>query len=444
MELPKSRSMHVRTLILLLAFPLSIMAQDWEDDLSSSVANYQLGEGWSYQSGSMNGEITALIQPHAEWKYGPSEEFTGVSVRTRLRRARIRFAGDHRESKFYYRLTLDVSGTSELDNAQSIFLFQSFVGYRLSPQHRLTLGQRGNPAGPREMQMNSGTLQLVERSRVSSAFATIAEMGLFYDGRIRLTGKQFLRPAIAITTGDGANPFGKDYGGLKYAARLDWIPNGLFTRFGQFRQVDLVRERTPKVIIGTYANYNQGVSSRRGRAQGSILYLNSNLDPLLPNYAQIGFDAMLKYRGFSILAEWIQAEAYVPEGITYRVRADGSVASTFEINGVNDVSAYVRNRMMTGSGFNVQAGYVFPSNWSLDIRATQLNPADYSFLRNGAFYDRPNYYTLGITHYASRWYGLKHQLSATWNSVGPDARDGSNSFLTAPEWTLRWCTTFML
>jgi len=429
---------------MLLAFPLSIMAQDWEDDLSSSVANYQLGEGWSYQSGSLNGEITALIQPHAEWKYGPSEKFTGASVRTRLRRARIRFAGDHRESKFYYRLTLDVSGTSELDNAQSIFLFQSFVGYRLSPQHRLTLGQRGNPAGPREMQMNSGTLQLVERSRVSSAFATIAEMGLFYDGRIRLTGKQFLRPAIAITTGDGANPFGKDYGGLKYAARLDWVPNGLFTRFGQFRQVDLVRERTPKVIIGTYANYNQGVSSRRGRAQGSILYLDSNLDPLLPNYAQIGIDALLKYRGFSLLAEWIQAEAYVPEGIAYRVRADGSVASTFEIDGVNDVAAYVRSRMMTGSGFNVQAGYLFPSNWSLDARATQLNPADYSFLRNGAFYDRPSYYTIGVTHYASRWYGLKHQLSATWNSVGPDARDGSNSFLTAPEWTLRWCTTFML
>ena len=427
-----------------LALPLAAWAQDWEDDMSSTVQNYQLGEGWSYQSGPFTGEITALVQPHLEWKYGPSEVFSDATVRTRLRRARVRFAGDHRDSRFYYRLTLDLSGTSELDDAQGIMLFQSFVGYRLTPQHRITVGQRGNPAGPREMQMNSGTLQLVERSRVSSAFATIAEMGIFYDGRMRLTGKQFLRPALAITTGDGANPFGRDYGGLKYAARLDWVPNGLFTRFGQFRQADLVRERSPKLIVGAYANFNQGMSSRRGREQGAILYLDANLDPLLPNYAQVGVDGLLKYRGFSLLAEWIQAQAYVPEEIAYRVRNDGSVASTFEIDGVNDVSAYVRNRMMTGSGFNVQAGYVLPSNWSVDVQATQLNPADFSFLRNGAFYDRPQYYTIGFTHYASRWYGLKHQLSATWNSVGPDARNHENSYLTAPEWTVRWCTTFML
>lgn len=436
--------MRVCTLIAALAVPLAAWAQDWEDDMSSSVQNYQLGEGWSYQSGPFTGEITALIQPHLEWKYGPSEVLSDATVRTRLRRARVRFAGDHRDSRFYYRLTLDLSGTSELDDAQGIMLFQSFVGYRLTPQHRITVGQRGNPAGPREMQMNSGTLQLVERSRVSSAFATIAEMGIFYDGRMRLTGKQFLRPALAITTGDGANPFGRDYGGLKYAARLDWVPNGLFTRFGQFRQADLVRERSPKLIVGAYANFNQGMSSRRGREQGAILYLDANLDPLLPNYAQVGVDGLLKYRGFSLLAEWIQAQAYVPEGIAYRVRNDGSVASTFEIDGVNDVSAYVRNRMMTGSGFNVQAGYVLPSNWSVDVRATQLNPADFSFLRNGAFYDRPQYFTIGLTHYESRWYGLKHQLSATWNAVGPDARNHENSFLTAPEWTVRWCTTFML
>jgi len=436
--------MRAQILIGALLVPAIASAQDWEDDLTSSVQNYQLGEGWSYQSGALKGEITALIQPHAEWKFGSSPLFSEATVRARLRRARIRLAGDHRNSKFYYRLTVDLSGTSELDDSQGIMLFQSFVGYRLSPEHRLTLGQRGNPAGPREMQMNSGTLQLVERSRVSSAFATIAEMGLFYDGRIRLTGKQFLRPAAAITTGDGASPFGRDLGGLKYSARLDWIPNGLFTRFGQFRQADLVRERTPKIIFGAYANYNQGMSSRRGREQGAIMYLDADLNPLLPNYAQVGIDGLLKYRGFSLLVEWIQAQAYVPEGIAYRVRNDGSVSSSFEIDGVNDVSAYVRNRIMTGSGFNAQAGYVLPSNWSVDLRATQLNPADYSFLRNGAFYDRPQYLTLGLTRYSSRWYGLKHQVSATWNSVGPDARNYQNQFLTAPEWTLLWCTTFVL
>ena len=76
--------MRVCTLIAALAVPLAAWAQDWEDDMSSSVQNYQLGEGWSYQSGPFTGEITALIQPHLEWKYGPSEIFSDATVRTRI------------------------------------------------------------------------------------------------------------------------------------------------------------------------------------------------------------------------------------------------------------------------------------------------------------------------------------------------------------------------
>ena len=69
--------------------------------------------------------------------------------------------------------------------------------------------------------MNSQTLQLVERSRVTSAFSTIREFGLFADATYRLRGGSYLKPSLAITNGDGLNVFDKDRGGLKYGAQDD-------------------------------------------------------------------------------------------------------------------------------------------------------------------------------------------------------------------------------
>jgi hypothetical protein len=97
--------------------------------------------------------------------------------------------------------------------------------------------------------MNSNSLQLPERSRLTSAFASIREFGLFAKGTFRTGGGTYLKPYITITNGDGANVFGNDRGGLKYGARLDFLPFGLFTNFGQFRQADVVRELTPKLVM---------------------------------------------------------------------------------------------------------------------------------------------------------------------------------------------------
>ena len=129
-----------------LAVPLAALAQDWEDDMTSSVQNYQLGEGWSYQSGPFTGEITALVQPHLEWKYGPSEVFSDATVRTRLRRARVRFAGDHRDSRFYYRLTLDLS---DPQNSMTPSELCSFSRLSATDSPRSTASPSGSAVTPR-------------------------------------------------------------------------------------------------------------------------------------------------------------------------------------------------------------------------------------------------------------------------------------------------------
>ena len=55
----------------------------------------------------------------------------------------------------------------------------------------------------------------------------------------------------------------------------------------------------------------------------------------------------------------MKSGARVPAQITQRVRTDGSIASDFLVDGVNNVDAYVRGRMILGSAINLQAGYVF-------------------------------------------------------------------------------------
>lgn len=237
---------------------------------------------------------------------------------------------------------------------------------------------------------------------------------MFVRGNFRTGGSTYLKPYFVLTNGDGANVFTGDKGGLKVGGRLDFLPFGLFTNFGQFNQADIVRERAPKLVIGAHLSHNNGMSSRRGRGSGDILYLNDNDDESLPDYTKFGVDFLFKYNGFSALGEYIKSTASVPDDITQRIRNDGSISTNFDVNGVQDVDAYVRGRMMMGEAYNIQMGYLFKNGISIDGRYTHLNADENSFLNNATFYNRPNYYTIGISKYLSRSYGAKIQASYTF------------------------------
>jgi hypothetical protein len=240
------------------------------------------------------------------------------------------------------------------------------------------------------------------------------EFGLFVDGTYRLGGSQYIKPYLVVSNGDGGNVWDRDRGGLKLGGRLDYLPLGLFTRFGQFNQVDVIRELTPKLVIGVAYSYNQGMSSRRGRESGAILYLDNNNREMLPDFAKIGIDFLFKYRGFSMIGEYVKTRAYVPEGIAQRVRVDGSTSSSFDVNGIQDIPNYIKGRMMLGTGYNLQMGYLFKNKVSLDARYTHIMADAHSFLNNGTFYNRPNYYTLGLSKMLGRNYGTKIQADVTY------------------------------
>ena len=385
---------------------INLSAQDVE------MQSYTFGEGLKFVGESgYNLKLTGYAQPMSELKRINSEESN--SSRYRMRRVRLRMDGQSSNERFKYRFQVDLSGVSEIGESDEDPLLDAYVDYALTNRISVKFGQRSTYTDNRELFMNSNSLQLVERSRLTSAFSSIREFGLFISGRFRAGRGSYIRPHFVLTNGDGKNVYSRDRGGLKIGGRVDYLPFGLFTNMGQFRQIDIMREQVPKLVVGVHYSKNNGMSSRRGRYSGRLIYLNANDEESLPNYTKYGVDFLFKYKGFSALGEYIKSTAEVPSDITKRIRNNGSISESFLVNEVQDVDSYVKGRMMLGSAYNIQMGYLFKNGFSIDSRYTHLIADENSFLNNETFYNRPNYYTLGASKLLGRNYGFKVQASVT-------------------------------
>jgi len=383
------------------------------------MQSYKFGDGLRFVGESGQSiRLTGYAQPMAELKNIDSVDLN--SSRYRMRRLRLRIDGQTKDPRFKYRLQVDLSGVSEIGEVNEDPLMDAYIDYAPNNSFSVKFGQRTTYADNRELWMSSNSLQLVERSRLTSAFASIREFGVFVTGRIKSGRGSFIRPYFVLSNGDGKNVMGNDKGGLKIGGRIDYLPFGLFTNIGQFRQIDVMREQVPKLVVGAHYSHNSGISSRRGRYSGRIIYLNNNDEESLPDYTKYGVDFLFKYRGFSALGEYVKSTATVPTDITQRVRSsNGTITSDFTPNvdgdgDVNDMINYVKGRMMLGSAYNFQLGYLFKNNFSIDGRYTHLNADENSFMNNATFYNRPNYYTIGVTKLSGRNYGFKIQASFTY------------------------------
>jgi hypothetical protein len=407
------------------------------------LSKYKFGEGllFSGKDDNYQIEISGYLQPNVETKRYLDNNDATLYNRFRMRRSRFQLAGTAKKEKISYQLEIDLTGGGEGADAIGGLVYDAWIGYDFNKNIKLTFGQKSTSTDNRELGMSSRTLQLADRSPVSAAFGSIREFGLFLETSYKITKKAVLQPEVAITNGDGINVIGKDHGGFKFGGRVDYLPFGKFSNFGQFRQADLMRELTPKFVVGVNYSYNVGISDRRGSQSGTILYLDKNNNELLPDYAKYGVDFLFKYNGFSLLGEYVNTSARVPMGITQRVRADGTTATTFDVNGVSNVENYVKNRMMLGEGYNLQGGYVFKNRVAVDGRVSYLKPQTYSFLNNATFYNRSNYYTIGVSKYLARGYGAKIQLDCTYINAKNGSNDLNGNPIKGNEFLTRLITT---
>ncbi|QSE98755.1 porin family protein [Fulvivirga lutea] len=412
---------------------------------------YTIGDGlrFSSRTNDYSMRITGYIQPYYELFWGT--DTLGNSYREnryRISRARIKMSGESKKLKMSYRISFDLSrNNSEGDrntliDEENNFLWDAYITYRPFRYTRVSLGQKAPRTNYREFFMTSNTLQMVERSRITSLFSVFRDMGLFVDRRDKVYRDLYIKSYLEITTGEGQNAF-ENYGGLKYGGRLDIFPFGLF-KGGEFNGVDMLREWKPKLVVGGAYSINKGMSNRNGnfrQVPDRFLYTDIEGNELLPDYEKFVADFLLKYRGFVVLGAYVKTQASVPSGIT-------------------DDEATVRGRLNLGEIWNIQAGYLFRGDWSVDARYEKINdlieldntgaiiPESETFLDAG-IYNRPEYYTFGLTKYMQK-YAMKIQASITYNSVetktGGDARiysganpsGGSDIDVAIPdEWTYR-------
>ncbi|MDP4662986.1 MAG: porin [Salibacteraceae bacterium] len=427
---------------LLLCLCVLSLSQ-WAKAQQTQINSYRFGEGLNFVGkDDYKVELSGYVQPTFESKFYTDTNDANSYNRFRIRRLRIRLAGDMPKYKMTYRLQVDLSGNSEVGDQTGLYLLDAWIGFEPIKNVKLIFGQHAAPTDNRELTMSSHTLQLVERSRLTSSFASIREFGFFAQGSFKTGGGTYLKPYFSVTNGDGKNIYNADYGGLKVGGRVDFLPFGLFTNFGQFRQVDIVRENTPKLVIGGTYSYTDGLSSRRGRESGAILYLNDSGAVSLPDFIKYGADFLFKYKGWSVLGEFMGTAATVPADITQRVRVDGTTSTTFDVDGVQDVENYIKGRMMLGKGYNIQVGYLFKMGLSIDARYTHIQSDEYSFLKNGTFYNRPDYYTLGLSKYFGRNYAFKVQGSFTYAKSDPGTNNIYGLPMDGDELIYRLGTTF--
>lgn len=391
---------------------------------NASFNTYNFGEGLEFvsedeHSFKLGGYIQPMLESRLIFNDTLNENYN--DNRFRMRRLRVRLSGKSPSNNIGYRIQFDLSGVSETGEESSNLLLDAFLTYSFNKRTKLTIGQRSLRSDNRELPMSSASLQLVERSRLTSSFAAIRDFGFFLQRDIRFKNGSYLRNYLEITSGDGMNNFQNDHGGLKYGGRIDYVPFGLFTNMGQFRQADIMRERSLKLVVGLNYSYNQGMSSRRGREGGQIIYLDSLGNESLPDFIKMGVDFMIKINGFSAIGEYQKTSSIVPNNITQRVRNNGTISSSFLVDGQENVTNYVNGRMMLGSAYNIQMGYLLKSLYSFDLRYTHIASDEFSFLNNGTFYNRPNYYSFGVSKYFARNYGFKVQASITYVDVSEES-----------------------
>lgn len=233
---------------------------------------------------------------------------------------------------------------------------------------------------------SSSALQFVDRSIVNSEFNLDRDFGIFGEYNQHLFGSLDLAAKASITTGEGRNWGNNKGSGLAYTGRIELFPLGRFTGKGDAMEGDYEREQTPKILLAGAYSYND----RALRAQGS------NGDKLLfdqtRNLSSYFVDFIFKYQGFAFYTDFM-----------------GRISSSSPlIKSGENVEQYV----LTGMGLNVQASYLFRSNWEIALRNSTIMPD--KEVQPYANYRSHNQSTFGVTKYLID-HRLKVQADLSYN-----------------------------
>jgi hypothetical protein len=326
-------------------------------ELSQNKSDFDFGNGvsLSFEDGDYNFNINGYIKPTYVYNDMTSIVDGGtineINRQFKSKNSVLEISGNAKKEKVSFSIRMDYS----LSNP----LLEAWVGYHPSKNVNVYFGQKNSFLNNREMIFNEDILQFTDRSLLSQNHTNSygQEFGLFIETTF---GEEFiLSPKFAVTSGDGRNSFGEDsrdsdLGGIKFGARLDLYPFGNFSK-GNEGSVDLVREQKLIMELGFAYSKNIGTSHRTGNGHGDIMFYDADGNNNLPDYEKIFVDLLLKYKGFSFLAEYADAAA---SGLNQ------TYTDTFNLLIPQQISEY----LVLGSSYNFQLGYIFQNDIGIDFR----------------------------------------------------------------------------
>jgi len=278
-----------------------------------------------------------------------------------IRRSRALFAGYFFEKKLSYFIQLAMDkGQVTLLNAE----------YRWQPNSltKISVGQLFPPAG-RQFQTSSKKFQMIDRSNVTRFFFTDWDLGVSVRRSILITDNLAIKTAASITHGEGKN-VATAPGDWAYTGRLELLPFGLFNANGDYSESDLYREPTPKLSLGTAHYLNKDAYTKYG---------NVAWDGLNDNIYEYYYDMIFKYKGFSMLAEYIHRSV------------DNE---RLQLTPTNEIFS----KKVSGTGFYVQGGKFISKNIEPTFRFSILNPNDEAQASKNQFISQEKY-VLGINNF---------------------------------------------
>lgn len=293
-----------------------------------------------------------------------------------VRRARLKFDGYAFSPKLKYKLELglsnrDISGGSDFTRNTPRYILDAVVMWNFYENFELWFGQTKLP-GNIERVISSGNLQQVDRSLVNSVFNIDRDVGFQLRHHFDLTDSFVVREKIALSQGEGRNVTDGNLGGYQYTGRIELLPFGEFDGGGDYSGADLKREETPKLMLALTYDSNQNAVRTRSNL-GS--YMLNDVGVYETNINTLFVDLMFKYNGFSLMGEYADRDA------------KDAIAKNSDGTATGDV-------VWVGKGINLQSGYLFPSNWEVSGRYTNIKLDEDITSRS-----HETEYTLGVSKY---------------------------------------------
>jgi hypothetical protein len=332
----------------------------------------------------------------SNWEDGQSNESSFL-----VRRARLKFDGYAFSPKLEYKLELglsnrDQSGASAFTSNSPRLVMDAVIKWHFYENFELWVGQTKLP-GNRERVISSGNLQMVDRSLLNSRFNIDRDMGFQLRHHFNISENFVVKEIFSLAQGEGRNVTTGNLGGHEYTGRIELFPFGDFESKGDYSGGDLKREETPKLALGVSYDHNNNAVRTTGN-QGS--YMTNDIGFYETNINTLFIDAMFKYNGFSLMAEYADRDAVDP----LAKNSDGTLTGAV---------------VQVGTGLNLQAGYLLKNDWEVSGRYTNI---ELDQVITGS--NPESQYTLGLSKYI-----VGHKLKIQTDISHLEVTNGNNELM---------------